>query len=146
MNYFPSLKFEGLILCEYMTLAKKYTGAVKLASGSVNRRDIWPSREEAYKLLKARPAWKVWDDRVLQIYVKDGMRPLPTADYPDKTDGVTLKCSRIQETVRYPPLVRIMSHVFVGLLSRSTRFNEGLRCPWKYCQAVTRPYDIRGHR
>jgi hypothetical protein len=27
------------------------------------------------------------------------MRPLPTVDYPDKTDGVTLKCSRIQETV-----------------------------------------------
>lgn len=27
------------------------------------------------------------------------MRPLPTAVYPDKTEGVTLKCSRKQETV-----------------------------------------------
>jgi hypothetical protein len=27
------------------------------------------------------------------------MRSLPTVDYPDKMEGVTLKCSRIQETV-----------------------------------------------
>ncbi|KAG6804912.1 hypothetical protein H0H93_006321, partial [Arthromyces matolae] len=30
---------------------------------------------------------------------KDGMRSLPTAEYPDKTEGVTLKCTRKQETV-----------------------------------------------
>lgn len=71
MNYFPSLKFESLILCEHMTLGQKYSGktSVTLANGAVNRRDIWPSREEAYKLLKARPAWKSWDDRVLKIFV-----------------------------------------------------------------------------
>lgn len=31
---------------------------------------------------------------------EEGLRPLPTVNYPDKTEGVTLKCSRIQETVR----------------------------------------------
>jgi len=40
-----------------------------LIDGAVNRRDIWPSSEEAYKVLKARPAWKAWDDRVLKIFV-----------------------------------------------------------------------------
>lgn len=28
------------------------------------------------------------------------MRPLPTATYPDKTEGVTLKCPKTQEAVR----------------------------------------------
>ena len=28
-----------------------------------------------------------------------GLRPLPTAEYPDLKDGVTLKCTRKQEAV-----------------------------------------------
>ena len=28
-----------------------------------------------------------------------GLRPLPTHDYPDKTDGVTLTCTKLQEAV-----------------------------------------------
>jgi hypothetical protein len=40
-----------------------------LAKGSVNRRDIWVSKEEAYKVFKSRGAWKVWDDRVLKSFV-----------------------------------------------------------------------------
>ncbi|KAG6901619.1 hypothetical protein C0995_009959 [Termitomyces sp. Mi166 len=121
LGYSPKLKFESFILCELMSTNPKFMGGPSqmLVKGAVNRRDIWPSYEEAYKLLKSRPAWKVWDDRVLKIFVvsariflvlpkvsdillqKDGMRPLPTADYPDKTEGVTLKCSRIQETACY---------------------------------------------
>lgn len=52
-------------------MAEKYMGkpSAMLVGGAVNRRDIWASREEAYRLLKARPAWKVWDDRVLKIFV-----------------------------------------------------------------------------
>lgn len=37
--------------------------------GAQKRRDIWPSAEEAYTFLKSRPTWKVWDDRILRIYV-----------------------------------------------------------------------------
>ncbi|RDB28270.1 Abhydrolase domain-containing protein mpaH [Hypsizygus marmoreus] len=103
LGYSPTIKFESLILCELMSMAQRYTGkpSSMLVNGAVNRRDIWPTREDAYKLLKSRPAWKAWDDRVLRIFVNEGMRPLPTVDYPDKTDGVTLKCSRIQETACY---------------------------------------------
>lgn len=52
-------------------MAQRYVDKLSdmLVSGAVNRRDIWPSREEAYKSLKARPAWKAWDDRVLKIFV-----------------------------------------------------------------------------
>lgn len=103
LGYSPSIKFECLILCELIIMAQRYVDKLSdmLVSGAVNRRDIWPSREEAYKSLKARPAWKAWDDRVLKIFVNDGMRSLPTVDYPDKKEGVTLKCSRIQETACY---------------------------------------------
>jgi hypothetical protein len=71
MNYFPSLKFESLILCELMTMHERYMGPTSnvLTAGAVNRRDIWSSREEAYRLLKSRPAFKAWDDRVLKIFV-----------------------------------------------------------------------------
>jgi len=103
LGYSPKLKFECLILCELMAMEQRFTGEPSrmLVGGAISRRDIWPSSEEAYSLLKARPSWKVWDDRVLKIFVKDGMRSLPTAEYPDRMDGVTLKCSRIQETACY---------------------------------------------
>ncbi|KAL0581671.1 hypothetical protein V5O48_000374 [Marasmius crinis-equi] len=75
-----------------------------LARGSVNRRDIWPSKEEAYRLFKSRGAWKVWDDRVLRIFVEYGLRSLPSLEYPDQNEGVTLKCTRKQETASLPNL------------------------------------------
>ncbi|KAG5340402.1 hypothetical protein C0989_001725 [Termitomyces sp. Mn162] len=102
LGYSSKLKFESLILCELMSMNPKFMEGPSqmLVKGAINRRDVWPSYEDAYTLLKSRPAWKVWDDRVLRIFVKDGMRPLPTAEYSDKT-GVTLKCSRQQETACY---------------------------------------------
>ncbi|GLB40016.1 putative alpha/beta hydrolase family protein [Lyophyllum shimeji] len=105
-GYTPFIQFESLILCELMSMNSHF--AAKLANlyqrGSINRRDTWASHEEAYTLLKSRPAWKAWDDRVLRIFVNNGMRPLPTAEYPDKAEGVTLKCTRKQETACYRDL------------------------------------------
>ncbi|KAG6846658.1 hypothetical protein H0H93_012593, partial [Arthromyces matolae] len=71
------------------------------AAGAANRRDNWLSREEAYQQLKARQPWKDWDDRVLRIFVQDGMRTLHTSDCPQKIEGVTLKCTRLQEAASY---------------------------------------------
>ena len=70
LGYSPTLKFECLILCELMSMAQPFIGkpSSMLVSGAVNRRDTWSSREEAYRLLKAR-SWKMWDDRVLKIFV-----------------------------------------------------------------------------
>ncbi|KAF5384362.1 hypothetical protein D9615_003153 [Tricholomella constricta] len=121
LGYSPVLKFDSLILCELMAMASKYTGkpSEMLVNGAANRRDIWSSLDEAYRLLKGRPAWKVWDDRVLRIFVKDGMRKLPTADYPDKTEGVTLKCSRIQETACYrDPVGATRAYRLLGPMAR----------------------------
>ncbi|KAF7358636.1 Abhydrolase domain-containing protein mpaH [Mycena sanguinolenta] len=102
LSYQPILKPEFLIIIEIMGVT---THALPLlqnsfAAASTNRRDIWQSRAEAYQMLKARPLWRSWDDRVLGIFVEKGMRPLPTLEYPDK-EGVTLKCTRRQETATY---------------------------------------------
>ncbi|KAF8878111.1 Alpha/beta hydrolase fold-1 [Infundibulicybe gibba] len=122
LTFTPAIKFNSLILCEPMAMHQRFTGkpSEMLIGGAAKRRDIWPSREEAYRLLKSRPAWKVWDDRVLRIFVNDGMRNLPTADYPDKMEGVTLKCSRKQETACYRDPLGV-SRTYLSLGEIATR-------------------------
>jgi hypothetical protein len=88
-----------------------------LAGSTIKRRDVWDSREEAHKLFRER-SLKSWDPRVIDLYVarihsvsdvpvvlttvqRYGLRELPTLAYPDRARGVTLKCTKVQETVRY---------------------------------------------
>ncbi|KAH6910790.1 hypothetical protein BKA70DRAFT_1271530 [Coprinopsis sp. MPI-PUGE-AT-0042] len=47
---------------------EKKAGAL-FSGGPVNRRDTWPSKEDAYRNLKTRGIWKTFDDRVLRINV-----------------------------------------------------------------------------
>ncbi|KAF5372547.1 hypothetical protein D9758_005199 [Tetrapyrgos nigripes] len=104
LNYFPSLTFQSIILIEPMTMSQSNSVGPSnfLAEGAAKRRDTWASKEEAYKSFKSRKAWAGWDDRVLRIYVECGLRELPTGEYPDKEQkGVTLKCTRRQETASY---------------------------------------------
>ena len=88
-----------------------------LARIADRRRDIWPSSEEALHALRLRPGTRTWDERVLKILVvsfaslslhlymtgrreqEHGVRPLPTAEYPDLKEGVTLKCTKKQVAV-----------------------------------------------
>ncbi|KAJ7224751.1 Alpha/beta hydrolase fold-1 [Mycena rebaudengoi] len=120
LTHQPQLEPECLILIEIMAMSKSAAPAMKkfLAGGSANRRDMWASREEAYKLFKSRPAWKVWDDRVLRLYVEYGLRPLPPREYPDE-EGVTLKCTRLQETATYSdPLGHVLGYNLPGKIAK----------------------------
>ncbi|KAJ6605076.1 Alpha/beta hydrolase fold-1 [Mycena sp. CBHHK59/15] len=120
LTYQPELKPDRLVLIEPMAIAESAGPAMKkfLAGGSANRRDIWPSREEAYNVLKSRPAWKIWDDRILRLYVEHGLRPLPSLEYPDK-EGVTLKCTRRQETATYSdPLGSSLAYRMTGEIAK----------------------------
>ncbi|KIK62974.1 hypothetical protein GYMLUDRAFT_41275 [Collybiopsis luxurians FD-317 M1] len=106
LDFAPSIenRFASIFLVEPMTMDPVVGSkgpAKKLPAGSEARKDIWPSQEEAYQMLKARKTWQRWDDRVLKIFVESGLRPLPTLDYPDIKDGVTLRCTRKQETASY---------------------------------------------
>ncbi|KAF7338103.1 AB hydrolase-1 domain-containing protein [Mycena venus] len=46
-------------------------------AGAVSRRDTWPSREEAHKVLAANPFFAAWDPRVLDAYVAHGLVASP---------------------------------------------------------------------
>ncbi|KAG6837462.1 hypothetical protein H0H93_009005 [Arthromyces matolae] len=100
LGYSPNVLFKSLILVEPLSSRANFIqdASKMLVAGTSKRRDIWPSFEEAYDMLKSKAVWKAWDDRVLRKFVNHGLRPLPTAEYPDKFDGVTLKCTRRQET------------------------------------------------
>lgn len=63
-------RFRALILVDPMLMSKAndaQTGK-KLSQLAVARRDVWPSREDAYNAMVERKAYKVWDPRVLRAF------------------------------------------------------------------------------
>ena len=69
-----------------------------IARQSTYRKDIWPSREEAAKSFRKSPFYQAWDPRVLDLWLKYGLRDLPTVLYPEKdTTSVTLATPKSQE-------------------------------------------------
>ncbi|KAI9735236.1 MAG: hypothetical protein M1834_001826 [Cirrosporium novae-zelandiae] len=72
------------------------------ARPSTFRRDLWPSREEAIASHKRNKFYQVWDRRVLDLWLKYGLRDLPTLLYPGtySTEAgkcVTLTTTKLQE-------------------------------------------------
>ncbi|KAH9941520.1 Alpha/beta hydrolase fold-1 [Amylocystis lapponica] len=109
-TYAPTLKFSSILLVDPMLMPpppRYESGRLSkfLLEGAQKRRDIWPSRADALAGFQSRPAFKAWDPRVLKIYVEQGLRELPSAEYPDKTEGVTLKCTKAQEYACYAEIM-----------------------------------------
>lgn len=52
---------------------------------SAKRRDRWPSREAAAASFKRSKFYQTWDPRVLDLWIKYGLRNLPTLVYPTAT-------------------------------------------------------------
>lgn len=116
-----NIMFDSLVLVEtpihHPSAEVHHTAMYKAFATVDNRHDIWTSREAAKAWLGKRFPWKVWDLEVLDIYVvsiglpvflsllivaqNHGLRPLPTAFYPDKTDGVTLSATWVDENAAY---------------------------------------------
>lgn len=75
---------------------------------STRRRDIWPSRKAALESFSRSPFYKAWNPRVLDRWVKYGLRELPTLSHPlpstDQKPGerpVTLRTTRHQEVFTF---------------------------------------------
>lgn len=74
---------------------------------STSRRDLWPSRQEAGSKFRANRFYQAWDPRVLELWIKHGLREVPTALYPSSSSEsqregeedkrVTLTTSKHQE-------------------------------------------------
>ncbi|TFY83002.1 hypothetical protein EWM64_g1010, partial [Hericium alpestre] len=64
------------------------------AYGALSRREAWPSREEALRLLGGSPFFGAWDPEVLKLYVDYGL-------VEDAKGGVRLKTSGVQEAATF---------------------------------------------
>jgi len=76
------------------------------AQMSTFRRDVWPSREDAAASFKKSPFYKAWDPRVLDCWIKYGLREMPTPVHPEQdatspTKQVTLTCTKHQEVFTF---------------------------------------------
>ncbi|KAK0455654.1 uncharacterized protein EV420DRAFT_1481111 [Desarmillaria tabescens] len=100
-----NIMFDSLVLVEtpiHHPSAEAHHTAVSKAFAAINNRhDIWPSREAAKAWLGKHFPRKSWDPEGLDIYVNHGLRPLPTAFYHDKTDGVTLSAIWVDKNAAY---------------------------------------------
>ncbi|KAJ9647940.1 hypothetical protein H2201_001306 [Coniosporium apollinis] len=56
------------------------------AQASAFRRDLWPSRAAAAASYKKSAFYRAWDPRVLDLWLKHGLRDLPTELYPSTTN------------------------------------------------------------
>lgn len=68
---------------------------------STPRRDIWPSREAAAERFRGGKFFQSWDPRVLDLWIKHGLRQAPTELFPSEgaepDERVTLTTSKHQE-------------------------------------------------
>lgn len=54
---------------------------------STFRRDHWPSRTKAAESFKNSKFYQTWDPRALDLWIRYGLRRLPTTNYPGNIDG-----------------------------------------------------------
>ncbi|KAF2637017.1 hypothetical protein P280DRAFT_472532 [Massarina eburnea CBS 473.64] len=83
--------FETLILIDpVIQKMVSVSGNMGPAHASSNRRDRWPSREEAAKAMLRSKFYQSWDKRVFDKWIQHGLRDLPTSLYPQSnaTPGV----------------------------------------------------------
>jgi len=99
---YPSVQWSSVILVEpmYISPDNLQKTSMTLAGGANKRRDVWPSRDGAYKQFRER-SFKSWDPRLVNIHARYGLRELPTLIHSDKAQGVTLKCTKVQEAATY---------------------------------------------
>ncbi|KAG8408405.1 hypothetical protein J3459_017816 [Metarhizium acridum] len=87
---------DSLVLIE--PVIQMQNGGVIPAVLSTRRRDAWPSTQEAVSKFKGTKFYQAWDPRVLDRWVKYGLRRGPTELYPE-ADGeqATLTTTKHQE-------------------------------------------------
>ncbi|KAI0759701.1 alpha/beta-hydrolase [Trametes elegans] len=71
------------------------------AKGVLKRRDTWDTREQAKAYFLKRFPWNGWDERVVDLYVKHGLREVPVPGAPTGAMQVTLCLSKEQESTAY---------------------------------------------
>ncbi|KAF5392751.1 hypothetical protein D9757_000877 [Collybiopsis confluens] len=86
-----------------------------------SRKDVWTSREDAYNMFKSSARLGKYWDEIESLEDICGLRSLPTLEYPNVKDGVTLKCARKQETAIYKALIADCNIIYQGFPSYASR-------------------------
>lgn len=68
---------------------------------STSRRDRWPSRQAAEAAMRRNKFYQTWDPRCFNLWIKHGLRDLPTAVYP--ASEITSKGSVPKEPLSNTP-------------------------------------------
>lgn len=98
--------FHSLALVEPVIQPEDPIGP-NAALPSTFRKDLWPSRAIAEASFRSNPFFKAWEPRVLENYLRYGLRDTPTKLYPasqkNDTDigSVTLTTTKHQEAWSY---------------------------------------------
>src|SRR4051794_17659861 len=78
---------------------------VSPARASTFRRDLWQSRDDAEAFFLKNGFYQRWDNRVLKLWLKYGIRDLPTAIYGpslgQSQTAVTLTTTKHQEVFTF---------------------------------------------
>lgn len=70
------------------------------------RRDLWPSREEAEKAFRKNRMLATWDPRVLEVWMKHGIRDTPTKLYPEEGKATLATTKHMEVFTYYRPLAQ----------------------------------------
>ncbi|KAI6364967.1 hypothetical protein MCOR25_005562 [Pyricularia grisea] len=98
----PRLLQTVVLLDPVIAVYSSASGAIMPMTLSSLRRDVWPSRAAAAASFAKSPFYRAWDPRVLDAWVKHGLRDCPTLLYPDAPAGsVTLATTKHQECFCY---------------------------------------------
>ncbi|KAK3381368.1 Alpha/beta hydrolase family-domain-containing protein [Podospora didyma] len=97
---FSSLVMLDPVLSRFKTRGPKY--GYQPMKQSAYRRDLWPSRDDAAASFRRNKFYTTWDPRVLDAWIKHGLRDTPSRLYPDAPSGqVTLTTSKHMECFTY---------------------------------------------
>ncbi|PFH48970.1 hypothetical protein AMATHDRAFT_49106 [Amanita thiersii Skay4041] len=105
-THFQNIPYTSLILIDTVI----HSDEMKLDTETFNvvrdttpsRKDHWDSIESARRYMRTRIPYKSWDPHVFSLFLRYGLRPLPTAYYPDSSrKGVTLSTHRNDEHASY---------------------------------------------
>ncbi|KAJ8508417.1 hypothetical protein ONZ45_g9309 [Pleurotus djamor] len=104
----PTLPFSSIVIVEPMLSpdGRHHLDRLRqvLVASASERRDVWPDREAAKKYLQERmnrPGRVPWDPRVIEVFVKHGLRQHPVTALEASYQGVSLACTRDEEVGMY---------------------------------------------
>ncbi|KAJ3556719.1 hypothetical protein NM688_g1863 [Phlebia brevispora] len=95
----PSPPYEAIILIEPIVFSRSAVsredantwkhGIEILIKATMKRRDVWNSSQEAFSYFTKRFPWNTWDEAMVHLLVKHGLRPIH-----DGSPQLTLKCPK----------------------------------------------------